>query len=60
MLPLEGEMATSALGTAVPSLNNDVNNHPLTSVNNLEPCNLCFWRVPQSLGGVPQLGTLNL
>lgn len=52
-------MGTSALGTAVLSLNNDVN-HPQTSMNNLEPCNLCFCRVPQSHGEVPQLGKLHL
>lgn len=47
-------MATSASGTAMLSLNNHVNSHPQTSVNNLEPYNLCFWRAPQS-----HVGSLN-
>lgn len=42
VLPSEGEMATSASGTVMLSLNNYINNHAQTSVNNVEPCTMSF------------------
>ena len=57
VLPLEAEMVTSASGAAMLSLHSHVSSHPWTSVSYLEPCDLWFWRAPQSHIGSPTRDT---